>query len=367
MNDDDLLNRQFWTKDPLKLDGLIDHLPTSSEIPIIEYQYDLRQSDPEKSTFVKCVHCKVSQPNHSKGFVLKLPSTGERFLIGHHCGKKHYSANFEQVSRDFTEQMKRSLQLGRLKRVQAGFAEFLEYLDTLVESELFTIYDDLHIGLIDKFPDLQRYLAQSSGELTIPKQIRDIAREEREASNYEDEKEEWDNLTTTEQKRRRREGIRPPKPKKYYVTQNLVVGRFSGQEFVVRQQPIKDELALISDHLKSAYVELDEVQTHSLTTQQLRSKLNGIEALTNNIRGLINKTNAMNAFFQPANLKAIANWANQYPEFKESYSASGKSLVCEDNRYGGQKYVIAFSSQTIEPLDLAGLDEFIEISRLGTD
>jgi len=366
-NDDELINRQFWVKDPLTLDGLIDHRPSSTEIPIIEYQYDLRNADHAKNGVVKCVYCKVSHPNHSKGFVLKLPSTGERFLIGHLCGKKHYSAHFEQVSRDFTEQMKRSLQLSRLKRVQAGFSKFLEFLEILNESELLAVYDELQIGLVDKFPDLKRYLAQSAGELTIPKTIRDFAREERETSNYENQKDEWDKLTTTEKKKRRRMGEKEPQPKKYYVTQNKVVGRFGGREFVVSQKPIKEELSLISDRLKNAYVELDGIQTNSLTTPQLRSKLNLIVDLANNIADLTEKTNAMDAFFQPANLKAIANWATQHPELKESYTASGSSLTCEDKRYGGQRYVVSFSRNSIEPLDLTGLHKFMEISKLGTE
>ncbi|WP_417846991.1 hypothetical protein [Thalassospira povalilytica] len=366
IDDGELLNREFWTQDPESLGGLIDHLPNSTEVPIIEFQYDLTRSPPEESIKVKCVHCKVSQPNHSKGFVLKLPNSGERFLIGHVCGKLHYSAKFEQVRREFKDQRKRSLQLQRLGRIQVAFPKFIESLDIICQHPTFATYDELNITLIDKFSDLQHALASSSGELKIPVEVRDHARELNGTNNYEAEKEEWDNLTVTAKKNLRAEGIKPPEPPKYYKTQFKVVGRFNGLDFTRRQSQTVDELTRISNLLKASYKELSTIQTNTLRTSELGARLKVVSKLANEIQRLARRTNAMTAFFQPENLAAIASWANQHTDFHEHYSASGYNLMATDSRYGGKKYVVGLPSPTPSLPDLNELLEFIDQADLAT-
>ncbi len=360
IDDGELLNREFWTQDPQSLSGLIDHLPNSTEVPIIEFQYDLTRTPPEESIKVKCVHCKVSQPNHSKGFVLKLPNSGERFLIGHVCGKLHYSAKFEQVSREFKDHQKRSLQLRRLERIQVAFPQFLESLDVICKHPTFATYDELNTMLIYDFSDLQHALALSSGELKIPVKVRDFLREQNGMVDYEAEKEEWDNLTVTARKNLRAEGIKPPHPPKYYTTQYKVAGTFSGLEFTRRQLRTTEELARISSHIRASFSELNTIQTNTLTTSQLRTRLNIVSKLANEVGEIARRMKAMTAFFHPTNLAAIASWANEHPDFREQYSTSGYNLIAADSRYGGKKYTIGLPTPAPSSPDLNELHEFID-------
>ena len=94
-----LLGKAFRVQDPEALSGLIQEIPENTELPIIEYKYDITPSSKYERDFVYCAHCK--KRTHWKGYVISL-GNNQRALIGHCCGKKQFGFDFGRVENTFS-------------------------------------------------------------------------------------------------------------------------------------------------------------------------------------------------------------------------------------------------------------------------
>lgn len=97
LTEEQLLRTAFTTNDPESLDGLIEDVPATEELPFVELWYDFRGTKRER---FRCVHCRYH--NHLAGYVIKT-TEGQRFLVGHECGDKLYGADFEILRSDYDQ------------------------------------------------------------------------------------------------------------------------------------------------------------------------------------------------------------------------------------------------------------------------
>src|SRR5580700_6974448 len=93
LSDDLLLDVELTTDNPQSLPDVVTELPMGDDEPHVEYKYDFRRSDSEK---LRCVHC---HQLHLAGYVML--KNGNRFFVGHICGKHIYGEDFEQYTADY--------------------------------------------------------------------------------------------------------------------------------------------------------------------------------------------------------------------------------------------------------------------------
>ena len=263
VSDDYLLSVELTTDDPEKLENLIRIVPNGPEEPFVEYGYNLKGLEREK---MRCAHC--NQP-HFAGVVVN--KAGQRFLVGHICGKHIYGVNFAVLKKDYDAAVLRQDVLRRVREIRTVIDPFLEWLEHLTSSEVFDQYDRLHDQFSKSMPWLWEKLKWHTnngggylGHLKLPSTLFD---------GFTDPKKGFKELAAEISK-----------------TAMLIVGK----------------------------IEIEK---------DLGGTLGRLQASLSRIEAIVKQLEEVEQFFQPAALGTVCEWANEH-DGKRRYKPGLMSIVC---------------------------------------
>lgn len=120
-SDDELLEMEFTTDDPVSLDDLSNDPPPDEEA-MVELAYNVSGRDAGR---VRCVFCKY--PNHDRGVVMLYRGGGRR-LVGRTCAHKHYGVAFDILVKDFDAAYER---VNYIERQRLAVSERVDLLGLL--------------------------------------------------------------------------------------------------------------------------------------------------------------------------------------------------------------------------------------------
>ncbi|MGY4173982.1 hypothetical protein [Bradyrhizobium sp. USDA 4529] len=371
LTEEQLLRTAFTTDDPESLLGLIEDVPSSDQLPFVEYWYDFRGTKRER---IRCVHCRYH--NHLAGYVIRTDN-GQRFLVGHECGDKLYGADFEDLRRDYDNARDYAKNLRRWRNLQEALPDFLEWLSELQRCPAVRAYRDTKKAFRDEMPKLFNAIAASlrrdQGVLSVFEQLRDFDAENRAVERYEREKEEWDKLTTTERKNRRRyDGDKGPQPPRLPMFKSVPrpvltvrANRFFC-DYTLPHQELADVVTGFQDlvaeingaTLNAAAYEGRTDQRHRDRRHLFASTFKGVfgrmNTLLDRVRGAADQIAELEDFFRLDGLAALVHWANLQPKINERFALSGKGIGIE-----GVTRTMVSLPPGFSVLSLDGLEAFI--------
>jgi hypothetical protein len=326
LTDEQLIEHAFTTEDPEALEGLVLEVPVAEGVPKIEFAYDFRGS---KRTNLRCAHCRY--PNHLAGFVIKTDD-GQRFLCGHKCGGKIYGAEFAAFKKDFDHARERASLLRRWRAMRASLPAFLDWLKQLGDAPTWAQYSSVRQDIRTKMARLYGELhiaGRKDGQLFIEERVRDFQAEVRDEERYERELADWDGETVTERKKLRREGLEPEKPRKpLYTTVPRLLGNVqTGTLFATEKSPKQNLDAVVQ--VFSVVASLDDTQR---SNREMATNLAKVGNLLDQITQQIDRLDEVPAFFTPATLGPVAEWATARDDIPGKFSAALTSLTMIDGQ-----------------------------------
>jgi hypothetical protein len=119
ISEDDLLNANLTTNDPLSTPGLVDHLPDGNDEPHVEASYDLNGTGTDE---FRCVH---GHHRHLKGFVFRKGDAS--YLVGWQCGAKLYGTKFDEYTASHNEAVSRQTALRRVQDLREAVSNFVTW------------------------------------------------------------------------------------------------------------------------------------------------------------------------------------------------------------------------------------------------
>ncbi|MGY4367896.1 hypothetical protein ACVW1A_003961 [Bradyrhizobium sp. LB1.3] len=347
LTEEQLLRTAFTTNDPENLEGLIEDVPATHELPFVELWYDFRGTKRER---LRCVHCRYH--NHLAGYVIRT-TEGQRFLVGHECGDKLYGADFEILRSDYDQARDHASNLRRWNNLQAVLPAFLEWLSDLQCCSAVRTYRDTKRVFREELPRLFGAVAvallKDKGVLSVDERLRDFEGENRAVERYERDKKEWDELAPAERKdRKRKYGFRAPQPPQlpmFKVIPKPVMTVRAANFFSddpLPHQRLADVLTgfeeLVSEisaaTLKAAAHEGRKDDLHRerrlLFAHSFKGVFRRFAALLEIIRACVEDVREMDALFRPDSLAVLVNWANSHPKIRERFKMSGRGLMEDD-------------------------------------
>ncbi|MEY9153720.1 hypothetical protein [Bradyrhizobium japonicum] len=347
LTEEQLLRTAFTTNDPESLEGLIEDIPATEELPFVELWYDFRGSKRER---LRCVHCRYH--NHLAGYVIRT-TEGQRVLVGHECGDKLYGADFEILRSDYDQARDYASNLRRWNNLQAVLPAFLEWLADLECCSAVRTYRDTKRVFRDELPRLFGAVAvallRDQGVLSVDERLRDFEGENRAVERYERDKKEWDELTQAERKdRKRNHGYRAPQPPQLPMfkaipkpVMTVRAANFFSDDPLPHQRlaevlnGFEDLVSEISAAtLKAAAYEGRRDDLHRerrlLLAHSFKGVFRRLGALLEVIRTSIEDVSELDALFRPDSLAVLVSWANSHPRIKQRFKLSGRGLAEDD-------------------------------------
>lgn len=347
LSDAELLVRQFTIDDPEGLDNLSKLVPHTNQTPVIEYIYNVTPPKGESRPYVRCTHC--NRPNHWRGYVMRCRD-GVRFLVGIDCGTTIYGANFLLIEQDFSTQRRRQAYLQRLENIRFAFPSMLQALKELPRDPVFDQYESCRQDLRVRMPQLWRKLSQlvarNEAALIIKERVRDYAAEERRADRNEEEPEEdIQNMTVTRRKALRKAGkLRKPNAKEVdpiYTYVDRTIGALSGGPLFDDKAAPRRTLVVCYDHLETLYHRLSRQPSDHFSTIELKQLLETLRTHFKDIDEQMLALDDVRKFFDPDNLKSVANWASNARGCDGRYESLGTTLMWHQEESADKKVLLS--------------------------
>jgi hypothetical protein len=181
LQDRQLLELEFVHENPEKLEGLLELIPDTDEVPEIEFSYDTTLGSGER---VRCRHCKKTATNHNRGFVLKYLD-GSRVLVGKDCGAKQFGERFAFKQNQFAAARKRADLLRRKAHIIDNRVSALGVIEAIEGYGGWREYGlakrSYRNGLWFAVADLADAVTRKNGRLYRKEEVRDHAAEDRRA------------------------------------------------------------------------------------------------------------------------------------------------------------------------------------------
>lgn len=318
LTDEQLLSASLLIEDPMAVDRLCRDRPDQELEPAIVGEYHLPTSDPA----VWCCHCQGHR--HWNGFVVEN-STEYRYLIGSHCGPKHYELNFAQAKNRHSDLVHRKGALERIDRLVAIADTTHAACAANLHSEGLALIDRKRAEL-GRASSLALSLLSSSVQTDTPLS-------------------EMVSVRDLDAERRRDEGLPagqsgPP----IYTQQSRSLGMITGAG-LVRRRDCRDHLLALQAALRET-VQLRRVSTEEVATSALVKAARSAEERWAEAEAAITEAEAAPMFFVRDNLARLERWA-----------ASHRNL---DIRSDGSDLIV--ESQRIPPLDAIHLDRLPQLA-----
>ncbi len=276
LDNEQLLEAQFFNESPEHLPRLLERMPLGEELPHIEFTYDTRGG-----AMVRCRHCKPNAANHHRGFVLRYEN-GDRVLVGKDCGAKQFGESFNIRKNEFSAASKRAELLKRREHIIRHRRRALQIIETIEGYDGWGAYarskKSFRHGLWQIVGALQEAVQRRDGVLYITDRVRDLAAEQK----------------------RTRSG--PPIMKEVEVP----VGTLAGQSFFTSSGELPDrQVTALMGRLKSAiFNSIGEADRDHDLKMLFKGIDNLIDALDHQLELVIDLSLAA----APPNLQLLCNW-----------------------------------------------------------
>jgi hypothetical protein len=287
LTDVELATAVLDIEDPLATENLSRTRPDASLQPTIIGEYHR----PTTEQAIWCCHCQAHR--HWNGFVVEN-ETGNRYVIGSHCGPKHYELSFASARRQHTDLKQRQGLGRRLADILRVDAELLDSIARVLQSEGLHRIDQARSAIKkaagDMFFRLQPMAARGAA-LTEPVRVRDYAAEARRpASDKGDES-------------------------PIYTFENQRIGTLEGAGLLIEHGDCRDELLA----LRQALVEARKAHTRgtdSITTTDLQKIVKRCEEAHSRAEQAIALARRAPAFFSNENVSRLERWSEQFDAFR---------------------------------------------------
>jgi hypothetical protein len=366
LSDEELRIAEFRFEDP---ERSIAHLnrdrPDPSADPTIIGYYSERPrggraANPD-APYVWCCHCQ--RPTHWDGFVVR-DGTGQTFIIGNECGRRHYGASFEVVERRFNEERVRKAVLTQWSRMAARAAELERALEGLAVDPYLALHDLKQRELQDASPGafIRLRNAVQRGALELHEQVRDYEQEAQRAERYRKARAAFRALPAKERKRLEWDGLAPEEdttPIIHSVSRNL--GHVVGTS-LLGLSDVRDAATRVQDCLRY-FRGADRQGTDAQDTRTLIRLRKNLAESADLLRQCLIANSFCQLFFERDNLDRLTTWSARFGHFR--YTRRDKDLHVWDEDLG-QTIVQAIPEgniaalQILEPFHITIVEDELE-------
>ncbi|WP_066775031.1 hypothetical protein [Sphingomonas sp. CCH5-D11] len=287
LTDAELATAVLDIEDPLAIENLSRTRPDASLQPSIIGEYHR----PTTEQAIWCCHCQTHR--HWNGFVVEN-ETGNRYVIGSHCGPKHYELSFASARRQHTDLKQRQGLSRRLADILLVDAELLDSITHVLQSEGLRRIDAARAAIKkaagDMFFRLQP-IAVRGATLTESVRVRDYAAEARRPSS--DKRDE----------------------SPIYSFENRSIGTLEGAGLLIENGDCRDELLA----LRQALIEARKAHTRgtdSITTTDLQKIVKRCDEAHSRAEHAIALARRAPAFFSNENVSRLERWSEQFDAFR---------------------------------------------------
>lgn len=298
LSDAELATAVLDIEDPLVIENLSRARPDATLQPVIIGEYHR----PTSEQAIWCCHCQANR--HWNGFVVEN-KTGNRYVIGSHCGPKHYELSFASARRQHTDLKQRQGLGRRLADIVRVDAELLDSIARVLQSEGLRRIDQARSAIKkaagDMFFRLQPMAARGAA-LTESVRVRDYAAEARRPTSGK--------------------GDESP----IYTFENQRIGPLEGAGLLIEHGDCRDELLA----LRQAVVEARKAHaggTDSITTTDLQKIVKRCEEAHSRAEQAIALARRAPSFFSDENLSRLERWSEQFEAFRIQRTDIGFGVV----------------------------------------
>jgi hypothetical protein len=326
----DLLSRNFRFTDPEKLEGLVRTKPDPDRTPNILGFYDERPPNGRKATpavpFVWCCHC--GKRTHWEGYVV-TDDTEQRYLIGNHCGREHYGADFSAVARDFQRAKSRQELLRRVQAAADSIPAIVADCDRVLACQ--------GLGEIrSKLAEL--WSASSSFTLQLRSRARSDARgletyvrvRDFDSEAERDRRFERDCARYEAMPPNRRDSIAPPvrETSPLFTHERRVVGELRGAGLLLADD-LKGKLLDLKKTL-AALLPKWTTDLNEASERELRDSLKKFADDCNDVASFVRECEQASAFFRAGHLDVLVRWNHGNDQHSFSLRRVGTSLAVRE-------------------------------------
>jgi hypothetical protein len=341
-----LMQREFDTRDPEGLPGLVDELPDGAVVHNIHYRYDMTPSGGMRNLhlrpYIHCAHCKGA--HHWRGFVIEL-TDGTMALLGKNCGEDQFGMDFRRVATDFHAALGLQSDLRRVMEIRAMLPACESELDALRRGGAMPAFDAYMArlrGLGRLAVALQRIADEQDGVLACTSYRRDREAEARRAETLPAARHYLEKIAGAQTEFIRRQRLEEyrnwvdSQPPIEYETVEPIGRMTGGGIFVMAPGGMVKSMGVARQVLGAA-VELF-LCSHSDDWHDKTRLRQGIGALRQGV-DLVHRAVAMlgelDRFAALENLAVIAAWSRRevecpQPRVGRAVKASGRVLTDED-------------------------------------
>jgi hypothetical protein len=366
LSDEELRIAEFRFEDPERsIADLNRKRPDAFADPIIIGYYSERPPggravNPD-APYVWCCHCQ--RPTHWNGFVVR-DSTGQTFIIGNECGRRHYGGSFDLVEKRFHEERARKVVLTQWARMAARVDDLERVVGNLVADPYLSLHDLKQRELQDASPGAFSRLrnAVGRGALELYEQVRDYEQEAQRADRFGKARAAFRALPARERKRLEQDGLAPEEdttPIIISVSRNL--GHVVGTS-LLGLSDVREAEARVTACLRE-FRAADEQGTDAHDTRTLiRLRRNLVES-ADLLRQRLIATSLCQLFFEVDNLDRLTTWSAHFRHFR--YSRREKDLhVWDEDR--GETSILPIPDgdipalQALEPFHITVVEDDLE-------
>jgi hypothetical protein len=343
-----LMQREFDTRDPEGLPGLVEELPAGAAVHNIHYRYDVTPKGGMRNLhlrpYIHCAHCKGA--HHWRGFVIEL-TDGTMALLGKNCGEDQFGMDFRRVATDFHAALGLQSDLRRVIEVRAMLPACEAELDALRRAGAMPAFDAYMAGLrrLGRLAvALQRIVEQQDGVLACTSYRRDREAEARRAETLPAAKHYLEKIAGAQTEFTRRQRLEEyrhwvdSQPPIEYKTVEPIGRMTGGGIFVMAPGGMVKSMAVARQVLGAA-IELFMCSHSDDWHDKIRLR-QGIGALRQGV-DLVHRAVEMLAelgrFAEPENLTLISAWSRRevecpQPRIGRAVKASGRILIDEEQQ-----------------------------------
>lgn len=296
LRDADLAAAELDIEHPMLVENLSRERPDPNLTPSIIGEYHR----PKTEDAIWCCHCQAHR--HWNGFVVEN-QTGFRYLIGSHCGPKHYDLSFAAAHRQHKDLKQRQGLGRRLATILSMEEELAERIRQIFQSDGLRRVDDARLAIKkaagDAFFRLQP-IALTGGALTQSVRVRDYAAEAVRSGDRKDEA-------------------------PVYTFESERIGTLEGVGLLIENGDCRD--ALIA--LRTAVSEARKVQnsgTDNVATNHFQKVVKKCEETHASAQQAIALARRAPAFFSDENLLRLERWSEQFDSFSIRRTDSGMEI-----------------------------------------
>ncbi|MCR5872265.1 hypothetical protein LRS12_17060 [Sphingomonas sp. J344] len=297
MTDAELASAVLDIEDPMAVERLSRSRPDANLQPSIVGEYHR----PVSEDALWCCHCQGHR--HWNGFVVEN-ETGNRYMIGSHCGPKHYELSFAAARRQHNELKQRQGLFLRLAAILAAEDELLKRITSVLQSDGLRRLDitrsQMKKSAGDIFFRLQP-IALGGAVLTESVRVRDYAAEALRPANGKNEA-------------------------PIYTFENQRIGPLLGASVLIEHGDCRDHLIALRQAVGEAR-KLHTSGTDSISTSQLQKTVQRCEEQLQQAQQAIAMARRAPGFFSDENVTRLERWSGQFDGFKLRRTEGGIEVI----------------------------------------